>query len=75
LNCNIFADLYTPALLVCAVRNLGFFMVRAPKARKTVTREVSNTFPGATVAAPFLVAMLQGAAALAVGPSVHKHDS
>jgi len=51
-------------------------MVRKRKARKPVTREISNLSAGATVL--FLAAMLQWAAVLAVCPSVHElihHDA
>lgn len=53
-------------------------MVRERKARKPVTREISNPSAGATVVALFLAAMLQWAALLAVCPSVHElihHDA
>jgi hypothetical protein len=53
-------------------------MVRERKARKPVTREISNRSAGATVVALFLAAMLQWAAVLAVCPSVHElihHDA
>lgn len=53
-------------------------MVRERKARKPVTREISNPSAGATVVALFLAAMLQWAAVLAVCPSVHElihHDA
>ena len=53
-------------------------MVRERKARKPLTREISNHFAGATVVALFLAAMLQWAAVLAVCPSVHElihHDA
>ena len=48
------------------------------KTRKLVTRKNSNAFPGATIVALFLAAMLQWAAVLAVCPSVHEmihHDA
>ena len=53
-------------------------MVRERKARKPLTREISNPSAGATVVALFLAAMLQWAAVLAVCPSVHElihHDA
>src|SRR5580700_2314042 len=53
-------------------------MVRERKARKPLTREISNLSAGATVVALFLAAMLQWATVLAVCPSVHElihHDA
>jgi hypothetical protein len=47
-------------------------MVRERKARKPVTREISDPSAGTTVVALFLAAMLQWAAVLAVCPSVHE---
>ena len=66
----------TSARLVYTALDLGVFMVRKRKARKPVTREISNFSAGATVL--FLAAMLQWAAVLAVCPSVHElihHDA
>jgi hypothetical protein len=53
-------------------------MVQEPKARKPVTREISNPSAGATVVTLFLITMLQWATVLAVCPSLHElihHDA
>src|SRR5260370_33437369 len=79
-DCAALVCIAHKSLRSCERRRLdpGVFMARERKARKPVTREISNPSAGATVVALFLATMLQWAAVLAVCPSVHElihHDA
>src|SRR5260370_26008721 len=80
--CNLLAIYFRHSKLQLGLFTLawtpGVFMVRERKARKPVTREISNSSAGATVVGLILAAMLQWAAVLAVCPIVHElihHDA